>query len=277
MEEYGLSAREAAASATKEIALAVVATTLSLLVIFLPVVFMGGRVGRFFSSFGYVVGFSILMSMFISFTMTPMLCSRFLKADDGRKSKGGFVWRAVEGSYMAILGFSLRHRWIVVLTTVGCLASTPLLMAAVGKDFVPRDDQSEFEVAVTLPEGYTLDRADRVLGEVERRLRRLPGVTNTFIVPICKVDHIKDAVFHLQASGIKVIAATEKTDQLLYEVSFKEPCAIIMGSEGRGINPSVLSVVDDKAKLPILGEIESLNVSVACGAFLYEVVRQRLE
>jgi 23S rRNA (guanosine2251-2'-O)-methyltransferase len=96
-----------------------------------------------------------------------------------------------------------------------------------------------------------------------------------FKVPICKVDHIKDAMFHLQASGIKVIAATEKTDNMLYDVSFKEPCAIILGSEGRGINPSVLKLVDDKAKLPLLGEIESLNVSVACGAFLYEVVRQR--
>ena len=97
-----------------------------------------------------------------------------------------------------------------------------------------------------------------------------------FKIPICKVDHIKDAVFYMQASGIKVIAATEKTDQNLYDVSFTEPCAIIMGSEGKGINPSILKVVDDKAKLPILGEIESLNVSVACGAFLYEVVRQRL-
>jgi 23S rRNA (guanosine2251-2'-O)-methyltransferase len=96
-----------------------------------------------------------------------------------------------------------------------------------------------------------------------------------FKIPICKVDHIKDAVFYMQASGIRVIAATEKTDNLVYDVSFKEPCAIIMGSEGRGINPSVLSIVDDKAKLPILGEIESLNVSVACGAFLYEAVRQR--
>jgi len=96
-----------------------------------------------------------------------------------------------------------------------------------------------------------------------------------FKVPICKVDHIKDAMFYLQASGIKVIAATEKTEHMLYDVSFTEPCAIIMGSEGRGINPSVLKLVDAKAKLPILGEIESLNVSVACGAFLYEVVRQR--
>ena len=97
-----------------------------------------------------------------------------------------------------------------------------------------------------------------------------------FKVPICKVDHIKDAVFYMQASGIRVVAATEKTNQTLFDVSFKEPTAIVMGSEGRGINPSILKVVDDKAKLPLLGEIESLNVSVACGAFLYEVLRQRL-
>ena len=96
-----------------------------------------------------------------------------------------------------------------------------------------------------------------------------------FKIPICKVDHIKDAVFYMQASGIKVIAATEKTNDMLYDVSFVEPCAIIMGSEGRGINPSILKVSDARAKLPLLGDIESLNVSVACGAFLYEVVRQR--
>lgn len=182
MEEYGLGAREAAASATKEIALAVVATTLSLLVIFIPVVFMGGRVGRFFSSFGYVVAFSIVMSMFISFTMTPALCSRFLKAEDGHNSsKSGWIWRAVEGFYMLSLRFSLRHRWLIVLITVGTLLSTPVLMGIVGKDFVPRDDTSEFEVAVTLPEGYTLDRADKELSELELRLRKLRGVTNTFI------------------------------------------------------------------------------------------------
>ncbi|MFV0540208.1 MAG: 23S rRNA (guanosine(2251)-2'-O)-methyltransferase RlmB [Aestuariibaculum sp.] len=101
------------------------------------------------------------------------------------------------------------------------------------------------------------------------------SVGAVFKIPICKVDHIKDAVFYMQASDIKVIAATEKTDNTIYDVSFKEPCAIIMGSEDRGINPSTLKVVDKKAKLPLLGEIESLNVSVACGAFLYEAVRQR--
>ncbi|MEQ3796435.1 23S rRNA (guanosine(2251)-2'-O)-methyltransferase RlmB [Flavobacteriaceae bacterium MJ-SS4] len=97
-----------------------------------------------------------------------------------------------------------------------------------------------------------------------------------FRVPICKVDHIKDAMFHLQSCGIKVIAATEKTNNSIYDVSFKEPCAIIMGSEDRGISPSILKLVDDKAKLLLLGDIESLNVSVACGVFLYEAIRQRL-
>ena len=97
-----------------------------------------------------------------------------------------------------------------------------------------------------------------------------------FNVPICRVDHIKDAMFLLQASGIQVVAATEKTNDTLYDIDFKLPSAIIMGSEGRGINPSVLKLADSKAKLPLLGSIESLNVSVACGAFLYEVVRQRL-
>ncbi|SHI66090.1 23S rRNA (guanosine(2251)-2'-O)-methyltransferase RlmB [Flavobacterium haoranii] len=97
-----------------------------------------------------------------------------------------------------------------------------------------------------------------------------------FNVPICKVDHVKDAVFHLQSCGIKTVAATEKTNQNIYDIDFKEPTAIIMGSEDKGVNPSVLKVVDEKAKLPMFGTISSLNVSVACGAFLYEVVRQRL-
>lgn len=98
-----------------------------------------------------------------------------------------------------------------------------------------------------------------------------------FKVPICKVDHIKDALFILQASEIKAVAATEKTDNSIFDIDFNQPIAIIMGSEHRGVNPSVLKMVDYKAKLPLLGEIESLNVSVACGAFLYETVRQRIK
>ena len=97
-----------------------------------------------------------------------------------------------------------------------------------------------------------------------------------FNIPICKVEHIKDALFILQASEIQIVAITEKTDDLIYSVDLKKTTALIMGSEHRGISPSVLKLSDFKAKLPMYGSIESLNVSVACGIALYEVVRQRI-
>lgn len=97
-----------------------------------------------------------------------------------------------------------------------------------------------------------------------------------FNLPICKVDHIKDAIYFMQSSGIKVFAASEKTNDLVYDLDFSQPVALVMGNEGKGISPSVLKIVDGKAKLPMKGSIGSLNVSVACGAFLYEVVRQRM-
>ncbi len=97
-----------------------------------------------------------------------------------------------------------------------------------------------------------------------------------FKVPIVKVDHLKDAIFYLQASGIPVVAASEKSQESLYTIPFDQPCAIVMGAEDKGISPSILKITDYTAKLPILGEIASLNVSVACGVFLYEVVRQRM-
>ena len=97
-----------------------------------------------------------------------------------------------------------------------------------------------------------------------------------FQLPICKVDHIKDAVYYLQASGIQVIAATEKSAHTIYDINLSPATAIVMGSEDKGINPSVLKIISHTAKLPMQGNIASLNVSVACGAFLYEVVRQRL-
>jgi len=97
-----------------------------------------------------------------------------------------------------------------------------------------------------------------------------------FNIPLCKVDNLIDTIYYLQGSGIKVIGATEKASSLLYQLNLTEPLAIVMGAEDTGISKGVLKVLDERAKLPIQGEISSLNVSVACGAFLYEVVRQRL-
>ena len=91
----------------------------------------------------------------------------------------------------------------------------------------------------------------------------------------CRGVETTELLSFLQGSGIKTVAATEKTEDSIYNIDLNQPVAIIMGSEDRGINPSVLKIVDEKAKLPMFGSIGSLNVSVACGAFLYETVRQR--
>jgi hydrophobic/amphiphilic exporter-1 (mainly G- bacteria), HAE1 family len=184
MEEDGMDGMEAASVGTSEIALAVLATSLSLVVIFLPIAFMGGIVGRFFSSFGLTVAFAVMMSLFVSFTLTPMLCSRFLKLEHGEgghaKSKDGLIWRLIDGSYGLVLKFSLRFKWLVVLLTIGVIFSTVPIGKMLQMGFVPRDDQSEFEVVVTAPEGYTLERTDQTLKELESRLWKLKGTQHIF-------------------------------------------------------------------------------------------------
>ena len=96
-----------------------------------------------------------------------------------------------------------------------------------------------------------------------------------FKVPICKVNHLLDAIYQLQAADIQIVAVTEKTNTNFYTIDLSKPTALIMGSEEKGISPSILKNVSFKGKLPLLGDIESLNVSVACGVALYEIVRQR--
>ena len=96
-----------------------------------------------------------------------------------------------------------------------------------------------------------------------------------FKVPICKVNHLLDAIYQLQAEDIQIVAITEKTDANLYQTSLNKPSALVMGSEQKGISNAILKIANAKAKLPLLGTIESLNVSVACGVALYEAVRQR--
>jgi HAE1 family hydrophobic/amphiphilic exporter-1 len=186
MEEHGLDAVAAARKGTSEIALAVLATSLSLVVIFVPVAFMGGIVGRFFSSFGMTVAFAVLMSLFVSFTLTPMLCAYFLKLDPAEaghaKSKNGFVYQAVDTVYGAALRWALRHRFITVGICVLVMFSTVPIGMAMGVNLVPRDDQSEFQVGFITPEGYTLERTDAVVTEIENRLTQLPGVVHRFVV-----------------------------------------------------------------------------------------------
>lgn len=97
-----------------------------------------------------------------------------------------------------------------------------------------------------------------------------------FNIPICKVDHLHDALFYFQSSGVQLIGATEKTDNYIYQQDIEEKVALIMGDENKGISNASLKQLDAKVKLPLLGKIDSLNVSVACGALLYEIVRRRM-
>lgn len=184
MEENGLDAMTASSVGTREIALAVLATSLSLVVIFVPVAFMGGMVGRFFSSFGLTVAFAILMSLFVSFTLTPMLCSRFLKLEKSEaghaKSKSGWVYRNVERFYGSLLKRSLRYRWVTMgICGLVVLSTIPIGMN-LGVNMIPRDDQSEFQVGFITPEGYTLERTNEIVSEIEGRLATLPSVEHCF-------------------------------------------------------------------------------------------------
>ena len=184
MEEDGMDAMEAARVGTREIALPVLATSLSLIVIFLPIAFMGGIVGRFFSSFGLTVAFAVAMSLFVSFTLTPMLCSRFLKLDPSEsghaKSKSGFFYRLIDGGYGRLLRGALRFKWLVVLITLGVILSTGPIAKVMGLSLIPRDDQSEYEITITTPEGYSLERSSRLFAELEGRLRKLRGTVHLF-------------------------------------------------------------------------------------------------
>lgn len=180
MEEKKLSPMEAAVAGTREIGLAVLATTLSLVIVFLPVAMMGGIVGKFMSSFGYTAAFAIMVSLLVSFTLTPMLCSRFLKVPEGdhASSKDSWLYKAFDVPYAAMLRWSLKHRWVIVAVSAVVFAATVPMFNAIGKDFLPTDDQAEFEVTVRMPPGSSLDGTAEVLKQIETDLRTLPGVTN---------------------------------------------------------------------------------------------------
>ncbi len=182
VEEKKVLPREAASKATSEIGLAVMATTLSLVVIFLPVAFMTGQIGQYFYSFGIVSASAFLISMFISFTLTPALCSKWLRPTDARHrtSKSTGFYAFIDRVYGKMLGWSLRHRLVIVSIGVAVAASAAILFPRVGKELVPDDDQSEYSVNVRLPRGTSFARTDEYVRPIEEGLRKLPEVQTVF-------------------------------------------------------------------------------------------------
>ncbi|HEX8493552.1 MAG TPA: efflux RND transporter permease subunit [Pyrinomonadaceae bacterium] len=266
IEEKGMPPFQAAIQGTKEIGLAVMATTLSLLAVFLPVGFMGGIVGRFMSSFGLTASFAIAVSLLVSFTLTPMLAARLIKRRDdplpagtgsepsqgdgptvmadesrvraaesepeknveddagaerrgpatttnmlatasdeavsgeaiddeqeakdkkrgasggGHSSKEGRFYRPIDRTYTMLLKWSMAHRWAVVLMCLAVIISIVPLFKFVGKNFLPVDDQSQFEISLRAPEGYTLAATSKIVEEIAKDVREhVPGVTDTLV------------------------------------------------------------------------------------------------
>ena len=182
VEEKGVSPREAAAQATNEIGLAVMATTLSLVVIFLPVVFITGTLGQYLLSFGVVSAAAILFSMFVSFTLTPALCSMWLRKSDaghsGSKDRGFYA--AMDRVYDHMLHWSLRHRFVMLLIALAVTASVVLLYPRIGRELVPDDDQGEFQANINLPRGTSLARTVEYAKDAEELMRNLPEVQTVF-------------------------------------------------------------------------------------------------
>jgi len=225
MEEEGVGPMEAAREATREIGLAVMATTFSLVVIFLPVAFMSGIVGRFFNSFGLTAAFAILVSLFVSFTLTPSLSSRFLKAPAHRQEGGGQAaaskqkgaYAAFDRLYDRLLRWALGHRKTVVALTALVVVSTVAIFPYVKKEFIVDDDMSEFEVVVETPPGSSLERSDEILRNVEAELRQLPGVETLFTtigVQGNNVTNVTDASIYV---GLTHLSTRKETQQQLMQ------------------------------------------------------------
>ncbi|MBK7899621.1 MAG: efflux RND transporter permease subunit [Azonexus sp.] len=176
----------AAINGANEVFFAVLAATLALVSIFAPVIFMSGIIGQFFRSFAVVVTFGVLVSLFVSLTLTPMLCSRFLTVrEKGHVRRGlpaliarGFAW--LEAFYRRLLAWALRHRWKVVLLTIAAVGSSAFFFANVGKTFAPEQDEGRFLVNLRTPLGSSIDYTDTRLRAVEETLARHPEIVTEF-------------------------------------------------------------------------------------------------
>lgn len=182
-ETLGSDAVTAAREGSRQVAFAVIAASLTLVSIFAPVIFLGGIIGRFFQSFGVVVTFGVLVSLLVSLTLTPMLCSRYLRVEQkhGPVHRGlDAAFAALDRGYRGLLSLALGHRWKVVALTVLTVLSSGYFFGAVGKGFVPEEDEGRFIVMLKTPLGSSIDYTRGRLEEVERVLAARPEVASYF-------------------------------------------------------------------------------------------------
>ena len=184
IEEKGMPPMQAAVEATKEIGLAVMATTLSLVAIFAPVGFMSGMVGRFMQSFGLTMAFAVLVSLLVSFTLTPMMSAYWLKPQpkgEHRDSKHNRLFDPLDRGYTRMLNWAMAHRGLVAIGAVLVLLSSVPLFSFTAVNFTPEDDQSQFDVTMRAPEGTSLASMEVMANRVSTAVREIPEVEFTLV------------------------------------------------------------------------------------------------
>ncbi len=229
IEEKGFEPKQAAIEATKEIMLAVLATTLSLVIIFVPIAFTTGYARRYLNQFGWTMAFSVMVSMLVSFTLTPMLCSRLLGRIQRKAGEAGaetdrspephssassenhfFAW--IDGIYGKMLEWSLDHRGTVAWVAAAALALTFPLNALVGRDFIPADDQSELTVVFDAPVGTSLQGTAKIATQLAHEIERNRAVSFAWASVLNEDNHSQLYVRLTEVSKRKASSADVADD-----------------------------------------------------------------
>lgn len=247
-EEIDADPMTAAVNGSNEVVFAVIAATLSLVSIFVPVIFMSGIIGQFFRSFAVVVTFGVLVSLFVSLTLTPMLCSRFLTIREhgqqhGRVSafiEGGF--QRLDAFYRRLLGWSLLNRWKIVLLTLLTVSSSAFFFANVGKTFAPEQDEGRFLVFLRTPLGSSINYTDSRLKMVEKILSSHPEIVTEFaLIGLGSAGQVNQGtvVTHMAPRGERAISQQEILPILRKELAqipgarvFAAPYPMVQGQRG---------------------------------------------
>jgi len=189
IDEEGLPPFRAAIEGTGEVLLAVAATSLSLVVIFLPVAFMTGYAQRFIYPFGITMASAIMVSFLIAVTLTPMLGARMLRPTGGHRARDERVYRWIDGIYTRSVRWSLAHRGLVVAAAVVVLASTFPMARMVGRSFLPNEDQGEFELTVDAPEGTSLAGMEKLIVAMAKQIETVPDIARVIPTSFERVNH----------------------------------------------------------------------------------------
>jgi len=189
MEEEGAPPFQAAINGTKEVTLAVVATSVSLIVIFLPVAFMTGYSQRFIYPFGFTMAFAVMVSLLVSLTLTPMLSARILRTDGRVHRHGEGFFGNVDRAYRRSLEWSLDHRGVIVAISLIVFASTFVLTKRVGRSFLPNEDMGDFQLVIDTPEGTSLAGTEKALLDMTTGLLKIDGIAHVMPTVFERVNH----------------------------------------------------------------------------------------